>query len=53
MGISGDDGQWFKLYKKRTIFLKVNEEIVAGRFPVNKDLAVEMAALLAQVCSQL
>ncbi|XP_056617338.1 pleckstrin homology domain-containing family H member 2 [Triplophysa dalaica] len=28
---------------------QTNEEIIAGRFPVNKELALEMAALLAQV----
>ncbi|XP_049591747.1 pleckstrin homology domain-containing family H member 2 isoform X2 [Syngnathus scovelli] len=28
---------------------QINEAIVAGHFPVNKELAVEMAALLAQV----
>lgn len=28
---------------------QTNEAIVAGHFPVNKELAVEMAALLAQV----
>ncbi|XP_057198599.1 pleckstrin homology domain-containing family H member 2-like isoform X2 [Triplophysa rosa] len=28
---------------------QTNEEITAGRFPVNKELALEMAALLAQV----
>lgn len=30
-------------------------EIVAGRFPVNKELALEMAALMAQVrfCSEI
>lgn len=28
---------------------QTNGEIVAGRFPVNKELALEMAALLAQV----
>ncbi len=28
---------------------QTNEEITAGHFPVNKELALEMAALLAQV----
>lgn len=28
---------------------QTNEAIVAGHFPVNKELALEMAALLAQV----
>ncbi|XP_048858663.1 pleckstrin homology domain-containing family H member 2 isoform X2 [Brienomyrus brachyistius] len=28
---------------------QTNEEIVVGRFPINKELALEMAALLAQV----
>lgn len=28
---------------------QTNEDIVAGHFPVNKELAMEMAALLAQV----
>lgn len=28
---------------------QTNQAIVAGHFPVNKELAVEMAALLAQV----
>lgn len=31
---------------------QTNEAIVAGHFPVNKELAVEMAALLAQVRPQ-
>lgn len=31
---------------------QTNEAIVAGHFPVNKELAVEMAALLAQVSPQ-
>lgn len=30
---------------------QTNEAIVAGHFPVNKELALEMAALLAQVSS--
>uniref|UniRef100_A0AAR2KVQ1 Pleckstrin homology domain containing, family H (with MyTH4 domain) member 2 n=1 Tax=Pygocentrus nattereri TaxID=42514 RepID=A0AAR2KVQ1_PYGNA len=29
---------------------QTNEEIAAGHFPVNKELALEMSALLAQVC---
>lgn len=31
---------------------QTNEAIVAGHFPVNKELAMEMAALLAQVSPQ-
>ncbi|MEE6492053.1 hypothetical protein FKM82_016459 [Ascaphus truei] len=29
---------------------QVNDEIVSGRFPVDKELALEMVALMAQVC---
>lgn len=32
---------------------QTNEEIAAGHFPVNKELALEMSALLAQVCYRL
>uniref|UniRef100_A0A4W4FE24 Pleckstrin homology domain containing, family H (with MyTH4 domain) member 2 n=1 Tax=Electrophorus electricus TaxID=8005 RepID=A0A4W4FE24_ELEEL len=32
---------------------QTNEEIAAGHFPVNKELALEMSALLAQVCRRL
>ena len=28
---------------------QVNEEIIHGRFPLNRDLAVELASLMAQV----
>ena len=31
---------------------QVNDDIVNGRFPLNRDLAVELAALLAQVRAQ-
>lgn len=30
---------------------QTSEAIVTGHFPVNKELALEMAALLAQVCN--
>lgn len=32
---------------------QTNEGIAAGHFPVNKELALEMSALLAQVCFEL
>lgn len=30
---------------------QVNDEVQQGHFPVNKELALEVAALLAQVCN--
>ena len=30
---------------------QVNEDIINGRFPLNKDRAIELAALMAQVCT--
>jgi len=36
--------------KERVLFVyQTNSEVVAGRFPVSRDLAVELAALMAQV----
>lgn len=36
--------------KERLLLVyQVNDDIVNGRFPLNRDLAVELAALLAQV----
>lgn len=51
---------FFRLYFKSSCKLEtekerllltyqVNEEIVQGRFPLNKDLALELASLMAQV----
>ena len=37
--------------EKLLLAYQVNEEIVQGRFPVGRELAIEMAALMAQVCS--
>lgn len=31
---------------------QVNDEVQQGHFPVNKELALEVAALMAQVCKQ-
>lgn len=39
------ESEWERLL----LAYQTNEAIVAGHFPVNKELAVEMAALLAQV----
>ena len=36
--------------EKLLLCYQVNEEVVNGRFPLNRDLAVELAALMAQVC---
>ena len=30
---------------------QISQQIVAGRFPLNKELAFELAALMSQVCS--
>lgn len=35
--------------EKLLLMYQTNEQIINGLFPLNKDLAVEMAALLAQV----
>ena len=35
--------------EKLLLTYQVNEDIVRGRFPLNRDLAVELAALMAQV----
>ena len=35
--------------EKYLLAYQVNEEVVNGRFPHNKELAVELAALMAQV----
>ena len=35
--------------EKQLLAYQVNEEIVNGRFPLNKDLALELCSLLAQV----
>lgn len=35
--------------EKLLLAYQINEEIIYGRFPLNKDLALELASLLAQV----
>ena len=35
--------------EKLLLTYQVNEEIVSGRFPLNRDLALELASLMAQV----
>ncbi len=35
--------------EKVLLAYQVNEDIINGRFPLNKDLAIELAALMAQV----
>lgn len=39
--------------EKLLLLYQTNEQIINGLFPLNKDLALEMAALLAQVTSML
>lgn len=37
--------------RERLLFCyQVNQQVVQGRFPVNRELALELAALMAQVC---
>ena len=35
--------------EKLLLAYQINEEIIQGRFPLNRDLALELASLLAQV----
>ena len=35
--------------EKLLLTYQVNEEIISGRFPLNRDLALELASLMAQV----
>jgi hypothetical protein len=35
--------------EKILLVYQVNEEIIHGRFPLNRDLAVELASLIAQI----
>lgn len=37
--------------EKLLLMYQTNDQIINGLFPLNKDLALEMAALLAQVTS--
>lgn len=39
--------------EKLLLMYQTNDQIVNGLFPLNRDLALEMAALLAQVTSML
>lgn len=39
--------------EKLLLMYQTNDQIINGLFPLNKDLALEMAALLAQVTSVL
>lgn len=39
--------------EKLLLMYQTNDQIINGLFPLNKDLALEMAALLAQVSSVL
>lgn len=39
--------------EKLLLMYQTNDQIINGHFPLNKDLALEMAALLAQVTSVL
>ena len=39
--------------EKLLLMYQTNDQIINGLFPLNRDLALEMAALLAQVTSML
>lgn len=39
--------------EKLLLAYQVNDEIVHGRFPLNRDLALELASLMMQVKNQL